>query len=54
MRFTVKQTRQLEWWFSRHKYITPAQRKTIARELSLHEKQVRRPLLVTCYLSAES
>lgn len=41
VRFTAQQTRQLETWFSRHKYITPPQRKTIARELSLHEKQVK-------------
>ncbi|KAK8390642.1 hypothetical protein O3P69_010385 [Scylla paramamosain] len=41
VRFTTQQTRQLETWFVRHKYITPAQRKTIARELSLHEKQVK-------------
>ncbi|XP_045115958.1 verprolin-like [Portunus trituberculatus] len=40
VRFTAKQTRQLEKWFSRHKYITPSQRKTIAKELTLHEKQV--------------
>ncbi|MPC23402.1 Hematopoietically-expressed homeobox protein HHEX [Portunus trituberculatus] len=41
VRFTAQQTRQLETWFARHKYITPAQRKTIARELTLHEKQVK-------------
>ncbi|XP_050701833.1 hematopoietically-expressed homeobox protein Hhex-like [Eriocheir sinensis] len=40
VQFTAQQTRQLETWFSQYKYITAPQRKTIARELSLHEKQV--------------
>ncbi|KAK4307302.1 hypothetical protein Pmani_020928 [Petrolisthes manimaculis] len=41
VRFTNEQTRQLEAWFTRHKYITPPQRKTISRELSLQERQVK-------------
>ncbi|XP_042220840.1 hematopoietically-expressed homeobox protein HHEX homolog [Homarus americanus] len=40
VRFTCDQTSQLEAWFSRHKYITPPQRKTIARDLNLQERQV--------------
>ncbi|XP_042877771.1 homeobox protein Hox-A4-like [Penaeus japonicus] len=41
VRFTGDQTRQLETWFAKHKYITPQLRKTIARDLSLHERQVK-------------
>ncbi|XP_064101811.1 homeobox protein ceh-24-like [Macrobrachium nipponense] len=41
VRFTGDQTRRLEEWFHIHKYITPPQRKTIARELSLQERQVK-------------
>ncbi|XP_066983431.1 homeobox protein H2.0-like [Macrobrachium rosenbergii] len=41
VRFTGDQTKRLEAWFHVHKYITPPQRKTIARELSLQERQVK-------------
>ncbi|KAK7078962.1 hypothetical protein SK128_011983 [Halocaridina rubra] len=41
VRFTGDQTRQLESWFHLHKYINPSQRKTIARELNLQERQVK-------------
>lgn len=41
VRFTGEQTRQLESWFAKHKYITPQLRKTIARDLSLQERQVK-------------
>ncbi|XP_068203097.1 homeobox protein ceh-24-like [Palaemon carinicauda] len=41
VRFTGDQTRRLEAWFHLHKYITPPQRKTIARELNLQERQVK-------------
>ncbi|XP_063602727.1 homeotic protein labial-like [Penaeus indicus] len=41
VRFTGEQTRQLEAWFAKHKYITPQLRKTIARDLSLQERQVK-------------
>ncbi|XP_071539034.1 uncharacterized protein [Panulirus ornatus] len=41
VRFTCDQTRRLETYFSSHKYITPPQRKVIARDLNLHERQVK-------------
>ncbi|KAK8724138.1 hypothetical protein OTU49_011215 [Cherax quadricarinatus] len=41
VRFTASQTRELESYFRRHKYITPSQRKDIARELNLQERQVK-------------
>ncbi|XP_045617782.2 homeobox protein Nkx-6.1 [Procambarus clarkii] len=41
VRFTSQQTRQLELCFTTTKYITPPQRKDIARDLHLHERQVK-------------
>ncbi|KAK4307303.1 hypothetical protein Pmani_020929 [Petrolisthes manimaculis] len=40
VRFTREQTRRLEVWFSRHKYITSQQTKTIASQINLNETQV--------------
>ncbi|KAK3873620.1 hypothetical protein Pcinc_021369 [Petrolisthes cinctipes] len=40
VRFTTEQTRRLEAWFSRHKYITSQQTKTIASQINLNERQV--------------